>query len=65
MRKLADFVYKLFQIVPLFGEPASADERAPLERSRWVFIIGFAESNGFSLDRRSPVPEGRADRSDQ
>ena len=54
MRKLADFMYKLFQIVPLFGEPASADERAPLERSRWVFIIGFAESNGFWLDQPSP-----------
>ena len=65
MRKLADFDHKLFQIVPLFGEAASANERAPLKRPRWVFIIGFAEPNGFSLDKRSPVPEGRADRSDQ
>jgi hypothetical protein len=36
--KLAHFEHKLFQIVPLFGEPASANERAPLERPRWVFI---------------------------
>jgi hypothetical protein len=52
--KLAHFEHKLFQIVPLFSEPASANKRAPLERPRWIFIIGFAESNGFWLDQRSP-----------
>ena len=65
MRKLADFDHKLFQIAPLFGEAASANERAPLKRPRGIFIIRFAESNGFGLDKRSPVPEGSADRSDQ
>ena len=63
--KVAHFDHKLFQIVPLFGEPAPADERAPLERPRGILIVDFAESHGYELDRRSPVPEGRADRRDQ
>jgi hypothetical protein len=33
-RKLAHFEHKLFQIVRLFYEPASPNERAPLERPR-------------------------------
>ena len=63
--ELAHLDHELFQIVRLFGEPAPANECAPLDRPRWVFIEGVGEPNGFGLDARSPMPEGRDDGLDQ